>query len=224
MDKKKFMIFVLIVVFVSLCFWWYCWKYSPPKTESSLEQYKYYTGEMPPRKEIPLIELPPLNYEKIKVYTVKTLEANRSISCAKGEFIKVHFGNKTEVEFACLSGVFGEVVNVPIEELWNLPKNSTVYYSPLVIVRTPPPIEINGTEYIIGINALYYCDPAKKETRVWEMAFYYPASDKILRFVIPVNSSVIGEFRGRKVFYALDVVDIENRTLVARYSPWCISS
>jgi len=179
---------------------------------------------MPPRKEVPLIELPSLNYEKIKVYTIKTLEANRSISCAKSEFIKVYFGNKTEVEFACLSGVFGEVVNVSIEELWNLPKNSTVYYSPLVIVRTPPPIEINGTEYIIGVNALYYCDPAKKETRVWEMAFYYPSSDKILRFVIPVNSSVIGEFRGRKVFYALDVVEIENRTLVARYSPWCISS
>ena len=224
MDKKKFVIFVLIVVFVSLCFWWHCWKYSPPKTESSLEQYKYYTGEMPPRKEIPLIELPPLNYKKIEVYTVKTLEANRSISCAKGEFIKVHFGNKTEVEFACLSGVFGEVVNVPIEELWNLPKNSTVYYSPLVIVRTPPPIEINGTEYIIGINALYYCNPVKKETRVWEMAFYYPSSDKILRFVIPVNSSLVGEFKERRVFYVLDAVDVEGSVLVASYSPWCISS
>jgi len=57
-------------------------------------------------------------------------------------------------------------VDVPIEELWNLSKNSTVYYSPLVIVRTPPPIEINGTEYVIGLNALYYCDPAKKETKV----------------------------------------------------------
>jgi len=37
-------------------------------------------------------------------------------------------------------------------------------------------------------------------------------------------TSLIGEFRGRKVFYALDVVEIENRALVARYSPWCISS
>jgi len=50
MDKKKFVIFVLIVVFVSLCFWWHCWKYSPPRTESSLERYNYYTGEIPPRK------------------------------------------------------------------------------------------------------------------------------------------------------------------------------
>jgi len=56
------------------------------------------------------------------------------------------------------------------------------------------------------------------------MVFCYPASDKILRFVIPVNSSVIGEFRRREVFYVPNVMDIENRTLVARYSPWCVSS
>ncbi|USH00692.1 hypothetical protein K1720_04455 [Thermococcus argininiproducens] len=225
MNRKLLVVFAIIVLGSTLLFYHYYLSLSPSHNSStSWEEYKYYIDEIPPRKSVSLLRLPPLNYKRIMSYTIETLEANQGISCAEGEFIEVQFKNNTESEFVCLSGIFGRIVDVPIEELWNLPQNSTVYYSPLVIVRTPPPIEINGTEYVIGVSALYYCDPARKERRTWEMAFYYPTINKILRFAIPVNSSIIGEFKGREVVYVLDVADIENDTLVAEYSPYCISS
>ncbi|KPU62240.1 hypothetical protein EP1X_09790 [Thermococcus sp. EP1] len=225
MSKRKALFVMLIVSFVVFYFWQYHWQHIPyPQTSTSWDHYKYYIGEIPPRKNISLLELSPLTYEKIRMYTIETLKLGEKFSCSEGEFIELQFENGTDSEFACLSGTFGKIVDVPIEELWNLPQNSTVYYSPLVIVRTPPPIEINGTEYIIGVSALYYCDPYKKESRTWEMGLYYPSTDEISRFVIQVNSSLIGEFRGKKVFYVLDIADIKNNTLIAYYSPYCISS
>lgn len=235
MNKWIFLVLISVVAFSALFYFWFyphdssgentdTHQLHESKTTPFWEEKKYYTGDMPPRKTIPLLQLPPLNFKQITMYTIKTLKSNESLSCLEGEFIEFRSENGSDLKFACLNGTSGKIVEVPIEELWGLPENAAVYYSPLVIVRTPPPIKINGTEYTIGINALYYCDPAEKEMRVREMAFYYPASDRILRFAIPVNSSIIEEFKGRKVFYVLDVVDIENTTLVAKYSPWCISS
>ena len=225
MNRKLLAIFILSAIFFAFLYLWYCSLHSDsPRQISSWDHYKCYIGEIPPRKNISLLELPPLTYEKIRMYTIETLKPGEKFSCSEGDFIELQLENETEPKFACLSGTFGKIVDVPVEELWNLPQNSTVYYSPLVIVRTPPPIEINGTEYIIGRTALYYCDPYKKESRTWEMRFYYPSTNEILQFVIRVNSSLIGEFRGKKVFYVLDIADIKNNTLIAYYSPYCISS
>ncbi|AHF79470.1 Hypothetical protein TES1_0073 [Thermococcus paralvinellae] len=196
---------------------------STSSSESTLSLYgKYYIGDIPSKRTIQITSLPPLKYKRIRIYRVKDYIENTTMLCSKEEFVEIVSSNKSKPEFACINGAYGKVFDTSLKELWSLPKNSTVYYMPILIVRTPPPIEINETEYIIGVNALYYCTPTV-EKKNWTLKLYYPSDEGILRFKIYVNASIVESFQGKNVLFALDKAFIKNNTVIAEYSPYCIS-